>query len=178
MLTSWQWQLWYAKQLQSTNTTNSTFCKQMTMSFLRTEPQISCSSHEQPQSLISLPTMSTMPDGWLIIFLCSSINISLFLIYNTPLQPSCQGNCVHVGCSVFWASKTHQNANVCKNCTLVLIHWDSYDPRYMVDRLEKLKLITWIEHLNLLNCTPLHQLLLFYLFMVEKLMLNIQDQKS
>ena len=106
MSTSWQCPSWYVKKFWLTNTKNSIFCKQMTMSFLRTEPQISCSSHEQPWSLISMSTMSTTkPDGWLIIFLYSNVNIQLFLMCNTPLWPSYQGSCVHVDYFAFLASK-------------------------------------------------------------------------
>ena len=48
---------------------NSTFCKPMTISFLRTKPQISFSLHDTPWSLIPMPTMSMMmPDGWFIAF--------------------------------------------------------------------------------------------------------------
>ena len=73
-----------------------------------------------------------MPDGWLIIFLCSDVNIPLFLMCNTPLIPSLHGSCVHVGWSVFWGSKAHQKWNVWKNCMLQLTHQNPYDPRYMI----------------------------------------------
>ena len=110
---------WRSKQLQSTRTMYSPFCKQTTMSFLRTEPQISCSSHEQPQSQISMPTMSTtMRNGWLIVLLCSNVNIQLFLICHTRLWPSRQGGCVHVGCSVFCASETRQKCKCMQKSNL------------------------------------------------------------
>ena len=69
MATSWWHWSWYVKQSWLTKTKNSTFHKQTTMSFLTTEPQISCSTHEWPWSPIFMQTMwVTMPDGWLVLF--------------------------------------------------------------------------------------------------------------
>ena len=60
-------------------------------------------------------------------FFCSNINNQLILMCDTMLWPSCQGNCVHVGCSAFGQAKLAKNSNVCKNDTLGLIHRDPYD---------------------------------------------------
>ena len=65
-------------------------------------------------------------------FLCSNMKIWWFLTCDTPLWHSCKDGHAHVGCSVSWARKTHQNANVCKNFMLGLIHWDHYNARYTV----------------------------------------------
>ena len=99
---------------QLMNRTISSFCQWITMSFLRTEPRISCSSHEGPQSPISMPTTSmTMPDRWFIIFYAVTSIFSCFW---------CVTHCCY----------PHQKCNCLKNCTLGLIHQAPCDPRYAV----------------------------------------------
>ena len=107
MTTSWQWQSWYAKCNQQT---------QQTSPFISERP---CHFWEQNHRSHVFMWVTTITDFnannvnnnsiWLAhCFLCHDINIQLFLICNSPWWLSCQCSCVHVGCSVFWASETCQ----------------------------------------------------------------------